>query len=233
MSTSLDNETRILRTWEDNAKPWIESVQEQGIRSEGVVSRDALIAAIERYARSGSCVLDVGCGEGWLGDELSSRGFSVTGVDASEPLIEFARQHRRGIFHVGDQADLIRLGLGTFDLVVCNFSLFGDEPVRRFIASVPELLSPGGVLIIQTLHPFSFHGNDQSESGWRDGTWAGLPGNFGEPSPVYIRTLDDWSLLFRAAGLRIDRTIEPASGEDPPQSLIFVVSDSANNGGLP
>ena len=226
---TLDYEASIIRVWKQNAKPWINAVREQGIRDPGTVSRDALIATIEDHAQSRCQVLDVGCGEGWLADELAGRGFSVTGVDASEELIHFAQKNRRGEFIVGDQASLKHRNFKQFGMLVCNFSLFGDLSVSRFVSSVPELLLPGGLLIIQTLHPFLFYGSKQSATGWYTGTWAGLPGDFGEPPPIFVRSLENWSDLFRASGLSVQRLIEPSVSEGTAASLIFVVSNGESN----
>lgn len=225
----MDNEASVIQAWKNNAKPWIEAVRNRGIRDKGVASRDALVSTIEDHAPVEGRVLDVGCGEGWLAHELSNRGFSVTGVDSSEELIEFAMKHRSGHFLVADQANLAELELGRFNLIVCNFSLFGESTVSRFIASVPGLLVHGGALIIQTLHPSSIYRNGRIESGWQNGTWAGLPGDFGEPPPTFVRSLENWSVLFETAGLRLQRLIEPPVREGSVASLIFVVSNGVSD----
>ena len=223
-------EKLIIQAWDENGRAWIDAVRDHGIRAPGVASRDALLAAINGHVQPNSRVLDVGCGEGWLVDLLTGSGYRVVGVDASRELIEYAQEHRKGHYVVGDQSDLAKLGLGIFDLVVCNFSLFGDETVRQCVMSVPQMLTPGGVLIIQTLHPAMFSENEVAKSGWREGTWADLPGDFGEPSPLYVRTLDDWSRLFSEAGLGVSRMLAPTAGNADPKSLIFVVSRCERTG---
>ena len=48
-------------------------------------------------------ILDLGCGGGWLSKILSSRGYNVTGIDASAPLINAARKScAEAKFIVGD-----------------------------------------------------------------------------------------------------------------------------------
>ncbi|MEC7816768.1 MAG: class I SAM-dependent methyltransferase [Pseudomonadota bacterium] len=222
----MDNESRILDSWNRNAEPWIDAVRNRGIRAAGTASRDAIMAAIQSHAKPGATVLDVGCGEGWLAQLLSETGYRVTGVDASPALIDHARRHAHAQFLVGDLANLPALALGRFDLVVCNFSLFGEDSVRRFILSLPTLLIEGGTCLIQTLHPLAFFQGGDYRSQWCEGTWAGLPGDFSEPAPWYFRTMADWSALFLEAGCRMVEIREVGAEAGKVETIVFVISAS-------
>jgi 2-polyprenyl-3-methyl-5-hydroxy-6-metoxy-1,4-benzoquinol methylase len=83
-------------------------------------------------AHSPTRVLDVGCGEGWLIRALAAPGSVLVGVDASAALIEVAREHNGGAFHLLSYAELAarpeQVG-GGFDAVVCNFSLLEEDVV--------------------------------------------------------------------------------------------------------
>jgi 2-polyprenyl-3-methyl-5-hydroxy-6-metoxy-1,4-benzoquinol methylase len=80
---------RLRRSWIANATAWREAVREQRIESRRLVTDAAVVSAV--LAESPRRVLDLGCGEGWLGRALSGHGIAVTGVDGSAPLIEAAR----------------------------------------------------------------------------------------------------------------------------------------------
>src|SRR5690242_327349 len=55
--------------------------------------------------REGAHVLDVCCGTGYLAALLGGRGFRVTGIDASEAMIGYARENAPGgTFQVADAA---------------------------------------------------------------------------------------------------------------------------------
>src|SRR5271169_5782721 len=41
----------------------------------------------------GSNILDVGCGAGQLADELTQRGYQAWGMDVSEAMVQYAREH--------------------------------------------------------------------------------------------------------------------------------------------
>lgn len=111
------------------------------------------------------------------------------------------------------------------DVVVCNFSLLGKPSVENLLAAVPGLLSQGGVLIVQTLHPLMACGDQPYRDGWREGSWAGCGEGFGTPAPWYFRTLSGWLDTFTACGLRlirVDEPLQPDSGR--PASILFVLT---------
>ena len=59
---------------------------------------------LRRWVRGS--VLDVGCGTGPYVDLLARAGHDARGIDHSDPLVAWARDHREGAFDVGDACDL-------------------------------------------------------------------------------------------------------------------------------
>lgn len=176
-------------------------------------------------ARAPGSVLDVGCGEGWLVRALSSRGIRAVGVDVVAELVERARESGVGEFLSGSYED-VAAGLlhETFDVVVCNFALFGDESVSRLLRAIPSVLAPGGSMIIQTLHPVAACGDAAYADGWRQGSWAGCGAGFEDAPPWFFRTMDSWMRLFEASGLELAETREPLyPGREDPASVLFVL----------
>lgn len=220
------HEQQILAAWSSNASPWIKAVEQAGIRSPDNLSSSAVLGVIEDYAPSGGSILDAGCGEGWLVRELTRLGYLSTGTDAVPELIEYARQQGNENFQVLDYEQLGNADLDRFDLVVNNFALLGDTSVTAFLKALPRLLKPNGVCVIQTLHPVAFFHQGEYATGWKPGTWAGLPGDFGDPAPWYFRTLSGWLNLFTTTGLTLREIREPSNGGQPPQSIIFVVQST-------
>lgn len=117
---------------------------------------------VERYLGDGEgTVLDIGCGVGRVSHLLDDRGFDVTGIDVSEPLIEEARSRFPEIeFHVCDIRDA-PFDAGTFDYVV--FSFYGLDYVLpkaervRALREIYRLLKPSGILTFSShngWHPF-------------------------------------------------------------------------------
>ena len=101
-------------------------------------------------------ILDVPCGGGRLSLEMASRGYQVTGVDFSLPLLEAARvkadvqpvaiswEHR-------DMRDLP--WSGEFDGAVCfwsSFGYFGEQGNADFLRAVSNALKPGARFLLDT-----------------------------------------------------------------------------------
>ena len=169
-------------------------------------------------------VLDVGCGEGWLARALAEKGMTVTGTDVVPELIDRARQLGGGDFRVMSYEEITAGALDErFDAVVANFALIGAQTVDALIGSVPRLLTPGGSLIVQTLHPVVACGDHPYTDGWRPGSWAGFSEEFTDPAPWYFRTMESWESVFAASGLRIEQRIEPVNpATGKPASVIFI-----------
>ena len=212
---------QLLRSWDANAAAWTEAVREGMIPSRRAGTDAAIVEAVlERHPRS---VLDVGCGEGWLARALASHGIEVVGVDASAALVERAREQGGGTFHVCSYEDLATIHMGAaFDAAVCNFSLLDDE-IYPVIEAVRSKLDQEGVLVIQTVHPWTARGDEAYRDGWRTETFSGMGAGFTEPMPWYFRTLESWVRVLQRSGFRIAdlrEPIHPESGE--PLSLLLV-----------
>lgn len=101
-----------------------------------VVAR-ALRAAPERSA------LEVGCGAGYLLDELRRRGWRVAGMEMAEAYVRFARE-RLGL-DVGRERPP-----GTFGaMLLFNVLSHVPDPAPE-LARCREALLPGGVLVLET-----------------------------------------------------------------------------------
>lgn len=211
-------EQRILHCWHDNAAPWTRLIQHQGIASRRI-SNPAIVQAI--LAHQPDRVLDVGCGEGWLCRSLAEQGILTTGIDAIESLVTSARQqHPQGDYRCLAFNELEKGLNESFDLAVCNFSLFGEHSVEQLLAAVQKQLSPTGILLVQTLHPLMACDGDY-RSGWRETRWPVACGDFGDAPPWYFRTLEGWLTLFERLGYRVNLE-EPLDPQlNLPVSVIF------------
>lgn len=216
------SDAKIVDSWRKNAEPWGVAIRDNAIESRRLVTNEAIIHAV--MSRSPGTVLDVGCGEGWLARALSERGVHATGVDVVPALIEQARRLGGGDFRVASYEDIAGGALDvSVDVAVANFALLGDESVVGLVNSIPNLLKPGGALIIQTLHPVVASAELPYEDGWRRGSWAGFSTDFTDPAPWYFRTLGSWVNVIGASGLRLREMREPIHpGTGKPASVIFV-----------
>lgn len=216
----LRNDEAIRLAWVANARPWAAAVRGRKIPSREKTSNAAIIEAI--MALRPRTVLDLGCGEGWLARELANRDIQVLGVDAVPALVNDARLAGGGRFECLSYEEVVAGALTeTFELIVANFSLLGSGVVEDLFRVLPGLLADGGHLVVQTLDP---RDHEPYEDGWREGSWAGIPGTFADPAPWYFRTLQSWRALFEANRLKVTGETFHGEADDDPTSVIFVAT---------
>lgn len=137
----------------DQARYWDEwnaaAREDRALNAASTRQADAVEALVAEFGRSDLSIIDVGCGTGWLCEQLSRYG-SVTGTDMTQSVLERARQRwPQARFVCGDIFDL-ELPQASFDVVVSLevLSHVADQPA--FIARLASLLKPGGRLVLAT-----------------------------------------------------------------------------------
>ena len=112
-------------------------------------------------------VLDLGCATGELAYALAGEGYSVTGLDLDEEMINYAKAGRTSEIQEGKQGsvsfivgDMLQLTTtferNYFDMVLCLGNtlvhLPGMQEIREFLYNAHTVLKPKGFLIIQILN---------------------------------------------------------------------------------
>jgi 2-polyprenyl-6-hydroxyphenyl methylase / 3-demethylubiquinone-9 3-methyltransferase len=100
--------------------------------------------------------LDLGCGGGFLSEELARLGHRVVGVDPSSVSLETARRHAGQ----GGLAVDYRQGFGEalpadddeFDVVICCDVLEHVADLTRVVSEVGRVLRPGGLFFFDTIN---------------------------------------------------------------------------------
>ena len=84
-------------------------------------------------------VLDVGCGAGFLSNDLSKDGYSVTGLDLSEPSLRVAKNYDETgkVNYVNGNAYALPFEAQSFD-IVCSMDFLEhvDDPARRHVLAI-------------------------------------------------------------------------------------------------
>jgi SAM-dependent methyltransferase len=111
-------------------------------------------AALERVdLRSGQLVLDIGCGVGAFVRLVSDRGAKAFGLDASEALVELARQRVPDAdLRVGDM-EALPYEDDTFHLVTGFNSFFFANDIAAALREAGRVAKPGGFVVIQVWGP--------------------------------------------------------------------------------
>ena len=118
------------------------------------LARYGVIAVFVRRLARGGTVLDVGCGEGLLVDQLRPHGYRrYLGIDVSEAAIAQAagRGDAATSFVAGD-AETQAPPAGPWDVVVFNESVYYfHEPVAT-LRRYETVLADGGAFVVSTFH---------------------------------------------------------------------------------
>lgn len=99
-------------------------------------------------------ILDVGCGAGFLANELAQHGYHVTGLDASESTLEVAHRHdstRTVDYRFGDACSM-EFDDGTFDVVCAMDFLEHIEKPNQIVREISRVLRAGGLFFYYTFN---------------------------------------------------------------------------------
>jgi SAM-dependent methyltransferase len=222
--------------WDAKAAFWDERM------GEGNAFQLQLIGpAVERLLtlRPEEQILDIGCGNGVTSRRLAHLGARVVAIDASVRFLELARSRSQDLSYrieyrlvdATDEAQLLALGEGRFDALVCNMVLMDIPVIDPLVRAAVRLLRPGGRFVFAVQHP-AFNSNAVhlcAESETRGdgievtrhavklsdyllvpaGKGTGMPG---EPEPhwYFHRPLHELFGAFFRAGFVMDALEEPA-----------------------
>ena len=146
------------------SKPWFEEVFDEDYpRTLPFMRADQTLREVEFISNAlagapGSEILDVGCGYGRHAIELVQRGFNVTGLDLSLPLLIRAADEaqRRSLSVNFVHADMREMAFekqfdGAYSMLT-SFGYFDEETNLRVAERIGRALKPGGRLLLDILN---------------------------------------------------------------------------------
>jgi trans-aconitate methyltransferase len=99
-------------------------------------------------AKPGECILDLGCGTGYLTNQIQQQGATVTGMDASADMVAKAHKSYPDVeFFVADGTDFHFDN--KFDAVFSNATLHWIKKADAAIKCVYDALKPGGRFVAE------------------------------------------------------------------------------------
>lgn len=133
--TAYDDPVALLRAESKTKGPWI---REQ----------------LQRHARPGAQILDVGCGAGFLTNELAAHGYAMTGLDVSPESLRVARQHdeTKTVTYLTGDAYRLPFPDQSFDAVTAMDFLEHIEDPQAAIREFSRVLRPGGLFFYHTFN---------------------------------------------------------------------------------
>ncbi len=148
----------------------------------------------------GEQILDLGCGDGVLTEDLVATGVNVIGVDASPRQIEAAR--RRGLRALVVDGHELAFD-GEFDAVFSNAALHWMQRPDEVLAGVARALKPGGRFVGE----FGGEGNVISIVSAMKNALQRRGINFASVNPWYYPSVDEYRGKLERAGFRVDEII--------------------------
>jgi 2-polyprenyl-6-hydroxyphenyl methylase / 3-demethylubiquinone-9 3-methyltransferase len=108
---------------------------------------------LERLEPS-SKVLDIGCGGGFLSNELAAHGHEVTGLDAARDALAVAAAHdwTASVSYIEGDALALPFRDASFDAVTAMDFLEHVENPARVVEEVARVLRPGGSFFFHTFN---------------------------------------------------------------------------------
>ncbi len=106
------------------------------------------------YAGRAVRVLDVGCGAGFLANDLARRGLHVTGIDLSEGSLEVARAHdtTRSVCYRSGNALSLEFADQSFEVVCAMDFLEHVDRRTQVVSEAARVLVSGGLFFFHTFN---------------------------------------------------------------------------------
>lgn len=140
-------------------------------------------------------ILELGCGTGRVMVPLAEAGYTIVGVDSSEPMLEVARHRLTGLTATvvaGDMAAIDTVPGGPFGMIIASLNslmhLTTPDQQQTAIAKAYASLAGGGRLVIDVLNPSVSQLNHLLNTTHLEGSWRREDGS----------TTDKWG--YRGAG---------------------------------
>lgn len=145
--------------------------------------------------------LDAGCGTGRYSKFLYSLGYSVTGVDLSEEMLQKARTNSKQISFIRGDLNELSIKNGSNDLVISALALTHLPDINQALTELSRVVRIGGHVVISDIHPWLVALGGQAD-------FYDSAGKYG-----YVRNYVHWHSAyiqaFQKNNLKIIRCVEP------------------------
>lgn len=243
MTLSQDDGTK---RWDNNAEQWHRLFGENDLNRRDLL--DPIILQVLEDVK-GRQILDAGCGDGYLSRKLARLGASITSVELSRKMLDFAieLQKRSPLtisYHHADCSSLPFLSASTFDVVVTNNVVQDMADYQGAFREFSRLLKPGGTYLHIANHPcfmtpvWGWVKDEKGEKLYRKVDhyfkrepflcpWGPRSGM--KPTVYWHRTLGDIMNELLSCEFRINKVIEP----EPPESWKTAHIERMDGGRIP
>lgn len=143
----MDHELKEQQEFYDGI--WRKGLDE-GTENRGNLQTNLQFLNETKLLKTSDKILEIGCGTGSIVNELSSKGFDVTGTDISQEAIAYGLNKYGDIKLAVQPAEQLPFAHESFD-VVLSFDLFEHiAQVDKHVSEVYRVLVTGGYYLFQT-----------------------------------------------------------------------------------
>lgn len=177
------------------------SIIHEDVADNILIAWPSLLKGIQHIQTDGTHLhaLDYGCGGGSFCQELSNKGYSVTGCDSSFAMINIAKKNFPNIkFYQCDSEAPPQLKSSPFDLITSIMVFPFVDNMKLLLTNLNNVLKPNGVLAFAVFNPEYVTKNHGDGKCFYDFEIPWHPKNgflrFGKNInfPVFIRTLEEY-----------------------------------------
>jgi ubiquinone/menaquinone biosynthesis C-methylase UbiE len=106
------------------------------------------------FVKPGMKLLDLACGDGLDLAYYKTLGANVFGLDASEELVEIAKDKNPGIDIKIGVFEKIPFEDNMFDVVLSKYAIQTSKNMYPIFSEICRILKPGGIMMYLVTHPF-------------------------------------------------------------------------------
>jgi 2-polyprenyl-3-methyl-5-hydroxy-6-metoxy-1,4-benzoquinol methylase len=126
-----------------------ESRDQRKLDHDSLERGETALALFRSLNLKGPEILELGCGTGWLSEQLLQFG-PRTAIDIADEVIKRAEARVPHINFLAGDVLQVPLSKNRFDVVICLETLSHVADQRQFVDGIAAVLKPGGYLILTT-----------------------------------------------------------------------------------
>lgn len=130
------------------------------LRAENKVKLPWIFERIQKLGLNDPLILDVGCGAGFLCNELAQKGFHVKGLDISRESLEIAKKYdvTGKVDYLEGDAYHLPFNDQSIDVITCLDFLEHVENPENIVKEASRVLKPNGLFFFHTFNRNPFAG---------------------------------------------------------------------------